>query len=200
VRAAARQLVAWGIRPNAISALGLGSSIVAAGCLLLGQEQRGELRTLLFVLAGVGIQLRLFCNLIDGLVAVEGRLGAPTGELWNELPDRLSDAICLIAAGYASTSLWGGVTLGWLAALLAVFTAYVRALGTAVGARAHFTGPMAKQRRMDTLTLGALISIFEPGWGWHGETLAITLAVIAAGSGITIIRRVRQITLDLRPH
>ena len=44
--------------------------------------------------------------------------------------------------------------LGWAAAVLAVLTAYVRVLGGSLGLTQHFIGPMAKQHRMFTLTLG----------------------------------------------
>ena len=198
VRAVARQLADWGVRPNMISAVSLIASAVAALAIIVGQERIDGSRTFLFVLAGVAIQLRLFSNLIDGLVAVEGGRGGPTGELWNELPDRLSDALCLVAAGYATGPSIGGAPLGWLAALLAVLTAYVRALGTSVGASAQFGGPMAKQRRMDVLTLACLVSIFEPSWSWRGESLAIGLAIIVAGSAVTIINRTLRIAAELR--
>ena len=48
-------------------------------------------------------------NMMDGLVAVEGQRGSPTGALYNELPDRIQDALLLVAAGYAAGSDW----LGW---------------------------------------------------------------------------------------
>ena len=54
--------------------------------------------------AAVFIQLRLIANLLDGMVAVEGRKGGPTGDLWNEAPDRVSDAAIFIGAGYAAGS------------------------------------------------------------------------------------------------
>ena len=47
------------------------------------------------------IQLRLIANLLDGLVAVEGGKRTPTGELYNEAPDRIADTAVLVGAGYA---------------------------------------------------------------------------------------------------
>jgi len=72
-------------------------------------------------LAGaVLVQLRLLANLCDGMVAVLRNIASPVGELFNEVPDRVSDAATLIGFGYAAGS--DGV-LGFIAALLAVFLA-----------------------------------------------------------------------------
>src|ERR1044072_6654992 len=43
------------------------------------------------VVAAIAIQLRLICNLLDGMVAVEGKLGSKSGEIYNDLPDRIAD-------------------------------------------------------------------------------------------------------------
>lgn len=61
-------------------------------------------------------------------------------------------ALILVAAGYAAGIAW----LGWLAALLAVTTAYVRLLGGSLAVPQDFGGVMAKQHRMAVLT-GALV-------------------------------------------
>lgn len=75
------------------------------------------------------------------------------GELFNEVPDRVSDIAILIGAGYAAG---GNATLGLLAALVAVLVAYVRAEGTVVGASQQYCGPMAKPERMVIILLAAL--------------------------------------------
>ena len=60
-----------------------------------------------------------------------------TGELYNEVPDRFSDAAVFIGAGFA----WGGnITLGYIATILSIFTAYVRAAGKIAGAPNEFCG------------------------------------------------------------
>jgi phosphatidylglycerophosphate synthase len=203
-----RSLAAWlarlGLPPNAISAASVVFSGLAALAILSGATRFDVTRIELFVIAAVLLELRLLANLLDGLVAVEGKLGSKSGEIWNELPDRFSDAIALVAAGYAAGGLtvsgdlviWGSV-LGWSAALSAVITAYVRALGSSTGASAHFEGPMAKQRRMDVLAAGCVLTAFEPAWGWNGQSLAIALALIFLGSLITIARRTRNIVREL---
>ena len=129
-------------------------------------------RPLLFLAAAACIQLRLLANMLDGLVAVEGGRGGPTGAIWNEFPDRIEDSLFLVAAGYAADLPW----LGWLAALLAAVCAYVRLLGGTLGQPQDFGGPMAKPHRMAALTVGCLVATV-----WFGA-LQIALAVIAAGT------------------
>src|SRR6202034_1657443 len=104
---------------------------------------------LLFVAVAVCIQLRLLSNLLDGLMAIEEDKKTATGALFNEFPDRVSDTLFLVGAGYAS----GSAELGWAAALLGVLTAYVRAMGASLGFGQDYSGPMAKQQRMFVLTV-----------------------------------------------
>ena len=54
---------------------------------------------------------------------------AACGNRSNEVPDRIADLIILIAAGFA---VGGSPTVGLLAAVVAVFVAYVRTMGASV--------------------------------------------------------------------
>lgn len=154
-------------------------------------------------MAAAAVQTRLLCNLIDGMVAVEGGMKSPVGELFNEVPDRISDAATLVGAGYAVMSVpW----LGWLAAVLAVLTAYVRAVGKSVGAGSDYRGPMAKQQRMAVVTVICLWLAATPTWlhavptgeGKDVGVMAIGLGVIAAGAAVTCVRRLTRIAVHLR--
>jgi len=190
--ATARMLGRAGVRPNAISAASVVFALTGAGLLVLsGRTDDVAARAALVVGAALCIQLRLLANMLDGMVAVEQGLGSPTGAIWNELPDRIADALFLAGAGYGA-ALAGqadGVWLGWLASVLAVLTAYVRELGRGLGFPADFSGPMAKPHRMFTLTVACLVAAAEPLWGWRGEASLIALGVIAAGSLATVWRR-----------
>lgn len=145
------------------------------------------------------VQFRLLCNLFDGMVAVGAGRSSPVGELYNEVPDRISDAAALIGLGYAAG---GAPWLGFTAAVLAVFTAYVRALGVAAGAGSHFIGPMAKPQRMFLVTITALYVGLAPST-WEPQVAgldlpALTLALVAAGCGATSVRRLQRIARRLR--
>jgi phosphatidylglycerophosphate synthase len=151
------------------------------------------IRAALLAAAAACIQLRLLCNLLDGMLAVEEGFRSKTGELYNELPDRLADVLILVGAGYAARTLPYGIALGWAAAVLALLTAYVRALGGSLGLPQPFSGPMAKQHRMFTLTVAALASVPAAWVGRPPVLLRAGLIVIVAGALVTVARRTRHL-------
>ena len=191
-RALAAGLARIGVSPDLVS---LGSILFAAmGAALFvcsPTVEPSEERGVVLIGAAVCIQLRLLCNLLDGMVAVEHGRGSAAGPIWNELPDRIADALFLVGAGYfaAHKGVEMGEVLGWSAAVLAVLTAYVRELGRGLGFPADFSGPMAKPHRMAALTLACIVSALEPMWGWRGQAMLIALAVIVLGSAWTVARR-----------
>ena len=152
-RALARRLAATGVSPNAISIASVVFALAAAAAFAMSPGLSGGGRVAAMLAAAACIQLRLLCNLLDGMLAVEDGLKSKTGEIFNELPDRLADVVILVGAGYAAPQFTFAAPLGWAAAALAVLTAYVRVLGGSLGLTQHFIGPMAKQHRMFTLTL-----------------------------------------------
>jgi phosphatidylglycerophosphate synthase len=147
----------------------------------------------LLLLAAVMIQLRLLCNLFDGLVAIEGGKSTPAGELFNDVPDRIADVIILVTLGYAVNDMNYAVVLGWLAAVLSVMTAYIRTLGASLDAPISFTGPMAKQHRMALVTLACLLTIVEVYVFASWYSLYVALCLLVLGTLITVYRRVRLI-------
>ena len=196
--ALAGMLAQAGISPNAISLASVVFAALAALALLGTAATSAAFQPVLWLVAVAGIQLRLLCNLLDGMVAVEGGRGSKSGEVFNDAPDRVADLLILVAAGYALPwPAWGGA-LGWVAATLAVLTAYVRVLGRALGRPQDFCGPMAKQHRMAVLTMACLCAIAEGLlFGNHGWALGVGLAVIAVGSALTIIRRLVRLVRAL---
>jgi len=198
----ARVLAAWmarnGIRPNAVSIASVAVAGAAGLCLAFSPSDGGAARWPWLVAAAALVQLRLLCNMLDGLIAVEGGLGSALGEIYNDLPDRLADSLILVGAGLCARALPGGLTLGWLAALGAMLTAYVRLLGGAVGLPQSFAGPMAKQHRMFVVTLSCLASAVEGAAGFPPRALYAGLVVIVAGCAVTAARRTAAIASALR--
>jgi len=139
------------------------------------------------MVAIVGMQLRLLSNLFDGMVAIEGGYRTPSGEVFNDAPDRASDLLILVPAGYAA----GWPELGWLAGVFAVLTAYVRILGGSLGLKQRFSGPMAKQHRMAILSGACLIALIDR------RALIVALVVITVGCVITVFSRLFQIVREL---
>src|SRR5215470_8918189 len=161
------------ITPNQISLLGIGFSALGAWALVGAPRTQWG-----FLVGALAIQLRLLCNLFDGLVALEGGRGSTDGPLYNEVPDRVEDTLFLVAFGCAAGSTW----LGFVAALLAMFTAYIRVLGGSLGLAQDFRGPMAKQHRMAALTLACVAAFVETSIGPTHYSLQLTLVVVAVGS------------------
>jgi phosphatidylglycerophosphate synthase len=196
-KAIARQLLRWGVKPNHISIASIGFSLIGGAALVAFTIcHTAVIRPALLITAAACIQLRLLCNLMDGMVAIEGGVKSDTGEIYNDLPDRISDCLIFVPAGYAVP--WNiGPELGWGAALLAVLTAYVRVLGGSTGTQQYFIGPMAKQHRMALMTAALIASAIEVYVGWHGWVLAASLISVILGSAITMVRRVERIAHDL---
>ncbi len=194
----ARILTRTGISPNAISLASLVFAIAAGVCLAWTVQDDGMARSLLFLAAAACIQLRLLCNMLDGLVAVEGGKRTVYGEIFNDMPDRFADVAILVGAGYSIASFSWGHELGWLAATLAVITAYVRLLGGSMGVTQYFIGPMAKPHRMALLTAACVLSVFENYLGLEGKTIALALIVMVIGMIVTCVRRTARIVADLK--
>lgn len=190
-------LARWGVGPNTVSVMGLVFAALGAGALVATSRTTGGMRGAFFVLGAAGIQLRLLCNLLDGLVAVECGLKTRTGELFNELPDRIADGMILLGAGVAVGWAQGGEGLGWGASWVAVMTAYVRAMGVAAGARAHFEGPMAKPHRMALLTGAALVSAALEWAGPAWPVMRWALWGVIVGGLVTLVRRLMGVARDL---
>jgi phosphatidylglycerophosphate synthase len=195
--ALAEWLARRGAVPNQISCASVVFAGLAGGCLVLAPTTAPPAKSALFVAAAGLVQLRLLCNLLDGMVAIEGGRKTKSGEVFNDLPDRLSDSLILLGAGYAIGWEAWGATLGWAAALLAVLTAYVRVLGVSAGARPCFLGPMAKQHRMALMTAACLATALESAIGSSGSALAAGLCFVVVGCIVTIARRTRRIVADL---
>ena len=173
--------VAKGLTPNQISQASMGFAALGFGLYTLSPHGPGILQILCLILAAAAVQARLVCNLIDGMVAIEGGKGAKDGPFWNEAPDRISDFLFLAGAGLAANQ----PALGLLAASLAIATAYIRELGRAEGFPPDFSGPLAKPQRMAVLTAGTLLAaLYASEW-----TLTVTLWILVAGTAATILRR-----------
>lgn len=199
----AARLVRAGVSPNAISF----ASIVFAALAGLALAATGmrewdvvplpaNTMWLFWIVAAVFIQLRLIANLLDGMVAIEGYKGGATGDLWNEAPDRVADAAILIGAGFAAGS---HPFLGFGAALVAFFVAYVRALGASLGAGQCFLGPQAKPHRMAVLTVACVASAVMPQIpGMPLSWIVLALWIVIVGGAITAWRRLAFIARFLR--
>jgi len=175
-RYSAGVLVRAGASPNAISVVSV--VFAAAGAYLLVCYSASA-----WALIGTAacVQLRLLCNLLDGMVAIEGKRQSATGALFNEIPDRFADSLFIVALGYAINF----PALGWFGALAAAVTAYIRVLGGSLGQPQDFRGPMAKPHRMAVLTGACLLGAAEVAFSDTQWALIAAAWLIAVGSVIT---------------
>ena len=152
--------------PNQISGLSVVFAFLGAFCLWLFSYHVGFL-----LLCALFVQLRLMCNLLDGMFAVEGGKKTAIGDIFNEFPDRI--------------------------ALLAAFTAYIRVFGGSLGFEQKFLGPMAKQHRMAVLTASCLFTVIERTLWNTSYCLLFGLSIIIVGTAITCIIRTLDIVKQL---
>jgi len=184
--AAVQFCVRHGIHPDAISYLSILAAIFAAICFW----KSGEFRWLLIV-APLFCYLRLWFNMIDGMVAVAANKASRRGEILNDLPDRISDIIIFV--GVAHSGLMNPF-IGYWAAIFAVVTAYVGLFGQALGAQREFGGIMSKPWRMVALSVGAWLE-FVSCRSFAGFTiLDWTCLVVIAGCIQTMVVRLQRIT------
>jgi len=133
------------------------------------------------------IQLRLLANMMDGMVALEANKKSKLGEVYNDLPDRISDVLVLIGFSFLLQKFAWGTELCFGAAILAVMTAYIRVLGNTLAVKDLFLGPMAKQHRMAFITGCCLVSLF-----WS-DIFYPMIIVLNVGMVVTCYRRTRKI-------
>ena len=194
----ARWLAAQGVKPNLVSLISVLFAFLAATALALSSIVSTMLHIILLLSAVVFIVLRLLCNLFDGMIAIEEGLATNCGAIYNELPDRPADSLILIGMGFAAHQVIGGISLGWLSALLATKTAYVRLLGQCVGTSQYFIGPMSKQHRMAIVIITCILSIILQPLLDSAWIFFFGLIVITGGCLLTIGLRLKKIISVLK--
>src|SRR5258705_5572184 len=86
--AAVRSCVRHGIHPDAISYLSIVAALIAAICFWKSGERRW-----LLIISPLFCYLRLWFNMLDGLVAFAAGKASRRGGILNDLPDRISDIV-----------------------------------------------------------------------------------------------------------
>jgi len=178
------------IHPDAVSYLSILAAIVAAICFW----KSGKIRWLL-VVAPLFCYLRLWFNMLDGMVAVAAGKASRRGEILNDLPDRVSDVIIFV--GVAHSGLMNPI-FGYWAAIAALLTAYVGLFGQALGVQREFGGIMSKPWRMVALHIGAWLEFLSYRSFGGFTILDWTCFIVIAGCVQTIVVRLKRITAALQ--
>ena len=196
-RATARFATALGVRlhihPDTISYASLVAAAIAAICFW----QSGP-RPWLLLVAPLFCYLRLWFNMLDGMVALASGKASWRGEILNDLPDRISDVLIFAGVGHSG---WMNPFLGYWAAIFALLTAYVGMFGQAVGVQREFSGVMSKPWRMVALHLGAWLTFWcTSNVRIFGDRAVLdwTCIIVIAGCLQTIAVRLKRIMAALR--
>lgn len=197
----AQYLSKHNISANTISIYGMLFAVAAAIIAPLTHLGPGFSR-FIWILIALLIIFRLIAGLIDGMVAHLQRTATKTGLLFNEIPDRISDLAIFIGLGFAAG---GSVVLGFLAAIAALLTAYIRDLVHIAGAPNIYHGIMGKPQRLFLTILMALYLGVTP-FSWHptlGNSfglVAIILLFIFVGALFTCYQRLKSAINFLRQN
>src|SRR5216684_7408536 len=143
--------VRLGISPDAISYLSIVAALAAALCFW-----KSGRNAWLLIIAPLFCYLRLWFNMLDGMVALASGKASWRGEILNDLPDRVSDVLIFVGVAHSG---WMNPFLGYWAAIFALLTAYVGLFGQAVGVQREFSGVMSKPWRIVALHIGAWTSL-----------------------------------------
>jgi len=191
-----RLCVRLGVHPDAVS---YASVVVSAGAGICFWQAKSM--PALLIPAVLLCYLRLWANMLDGMVALASGKASPRGELLNDLPDRASDVIIFV--GVAHSGLCHPLTGYWVA-IFALLVAYVGTFGQALGVQREFSGIMTKPWRMVALHVGAWVTLGLLWWGGgkirYGSLTVLdwTHLAIIAGCLQTIAIRLIRIMRALR--
>ena len=166
----ARLLSGSRIRPNQLSCLGLGVSVIAAVAFAAGHGRWGGL---LLALAGA-------LDILDGAVARASAQVSPFGAFLDSVLDRYSDLLVLsgICLLFARLGRLPDLVVTLLALAGTLMVSYTRARAESVGVECR-VGLMERGERLITLILGALLDLLVPAvW------------IVAIGANLTAIHRI----------
>lgn len=193
--AAVRGCVSRDVHPDTVSYASIVASAAAGICFW-----RSDVWPWLLIPAVAFCYLRLWLNMLDGMVALASGKASLRGELLNELPDRISDVLIFVGAAHSGLC---HVLGGYWAAIFALLTAYVGMFGQALGVKRQFAGVMAKPWRMVVLHIGAWITLGIIWFGdgdYHWGSLTVldwTYLVVVLGCIQTIAVRLKRILAGL---
>lgn len=194
------------VRSKTASVLSIGFSILAFATFSYAGMSREDSTALsrahfdqdqswrwIVVLGAAFILLRIVCSALSN----DSKKPATSSDLYRDVSDRVADVFIIMGCALIAEGPYR-LDLGWFCAVVAVATAYVRTLGGAVGAKERYLGPMAKQHRMATLTVGCILLAVFPDVVRGHNVMDAVLFVVAVGAVFTSWRRLRWIAKDLQ--
>ena len=158
------------LRPNHLTLLGLGVSLLAATAFIAGRVRAGGV---LLILAGL-------CDFFDGSLARASGQVSAFGAFLDSVIDRYSDLVVLLAIVvlYAQVAHTRGAIVAMAGLIGSMMVSYTKARAESIGVRCT-VGIMERPERMICLILGALLDLLEPA-----------LWVLAVLSNLTALQRI----------
>ncbi|MBC8351248.1 MAG: CDP-alcohol phosphatidyltransferase family protein [Planctomycetes bacterium] len=191
-----RLCVRLGIHADCVSYASVVAAAGAAACFWRASDY-----PYLLLIGALLCGIRLWFNMLDGMVALASGQASLRGEIVNELPDRFSDVLIFVGVAHSGLCF---VVSGYWAAIMALLVAYIGTLGQAVGVQRQFGGVMSKPWRMAALMLGAcltsvlLMSEREIRYPNLVTVLDWTCLVIVLGCLQTIVVRLARLLREVR--
>jgi len=166
----ARALLRAHVRPNHLTMLGLGVSIVAACALAQGRLRVGAV---LLALAGL-------CDFFDGSLARLAHSVSAFGAFLDSVADRYSDLVVLLGVvlHYHRAADTTGVFLTMVALVGTIMTSYTKARAQSIGVACEI-GLVERPERLIVLIAGATFNLLTPAM--------IALAVL---TNLTALQRI----------
>lgn len=145
---------------------------------------------LMLLVVPVAAAVRLGLNLLDGMVARETGSSHAMGEMWNELGDRLADALFIGGlAFHPGVGPWPAL----VAVIAALLASYAGITARAAGGRRQYGGIMSKPGRMGTLAGASVLVLVSGSDTW----LVVAAWIIALGAAATLVHRVVEARREL---
>ena len=170
----------FSVHPNTITWVSLLFAVAAALCLY-----SADLGWVL-LLTPVFITLRMMCNLLDGMVAIERAMTSPQGEALQDTVDRLADSCMVLGAAFSPI---GDLRLGIVAITLMLISSYVGIQKKAVGGSREYGGILGKGDRFLLFSIASVGRYFWQGRAGGLNAFDILFVLMIIGGSVTIIQR-----------
>ncbi|MEI9891104.1 MAG: hypothetical protein WDN45_11550 [Caulobacteraceae bacterium] len=168
------------ISGNALMGVALGLAVLAAALLLWGGIVEGPARAVLLLAAAVLLPVRILVTRLSAVTLADGIEGSTNSTLRRWL-NHWEAAVLLMAGGLSAFG--SGHDMG------PVMGAVCAGLLLAAGLRAPTrSGRLLGLYPTSILALTAVVSAFEPSWGWRGQTFLVGLNVIAVVLVVQVLR------------
>lgn len=177
-------LVERKVTPDALTYAAVVASCGAAGAIVAGAVFGLPLLWLLVAPLGFA---RLALNALDGSIARRTEQTSPFGAALNEVCDRLSDIVVIVA-----TVAVAPMALTLTAAVLTLLVAVAGMSGLGAGGRRSYAGPMGKADRVAVLAVGGVIAALTAS----STAFTVALGVVSTGCLVTFFVRLKEVRSD----